>query len=512
MRGAVGVHLGIQNSICFRPKRVERIARAGSCHRSAEQVSRSRNQILGNQSSGSVTCFRDREDEKDDKVENDVVGHWDSLPPNRKISVGLFAAFMLCNLDKVNISIAIIPMAAEFGWGPSVAGLVQSSFFWGLLLFQIPGGVLCSRFGGRRVMPMGFWLWSLSTAGIPFWAGTIPGICLSRAAVGLGEATAPSAATDMVARIVPKEERSRTISFIFGGLHVGSILGLLIIPSLINWLGWPAIFLISGALGLAWMAWFEKTMSDIRESNPTTYAALAQKDRKKANVSNVEAVPWRAVFRSRPVHALAFAHFCTNWLGYSMMAWLPSYITSTLQMDIAQAARVSLLPPVAGFLCGLLSGQLADSLISTGWKTSTVRKLIQSIAYLFPAASLLVGWASGDAAIEVGCVALAIGFASFCMGGLYSNHQDLSLKYSSFLLGLTNTAAAIPGVLGVWLTGHLYETTADWHISLFAPTVVMMLLGTAVYLRFGSSSPQLFQDNSPLFFEKWIRRKLERTQ
>jgi len=34
--------------------------------------------------------------------------------------------------DKVNISVAIIPMAQDFGWSPTVAGLVQSSFFYGV--------------------------------------------------------------------------------------------------------------------------------------------------------------------------------------------------------------------------------------------------------------------------------------------------------------------------------------------------------------------------------------------
>ena len=33
----------------------------------------------------------------------------------------------------MNISVAIIPMAQDFGWSPTVAGLVQSSFFYGAL-------------------------------------------------------------------------------------------------------------------------------------------------------------------------------------------------------------------------------------------------------------------------------------------------------------------------------------------------------------------------------------------
>lgn len=44
------------------------------------------------------------------------------------------------------------------------------------------------------------------------------GLCIARAGVGLGEAVAPSAATDLVARTVPPSERSRA----GGGLGRGS--------------------------------------------------------------------------------------------------------------------------------------------------------------------------------------------------------------------------------------------------------------------------------------------------
>lgn len=41
-----------------------------------------------------------------------------------------FVAFMLCNMDRVNMSIAVLPMAAQYGWDATTVGLVQSSFFW----------------------------------------------------------------------------------------------------------------------------------------------------------------------------------------------------------------------------------------------------------------------------------------------------------------------------------------------------------------------------------------------
>ena len=77
--------------------------------------------------------------------------------------------------DKVNISVAIIPMAQDFGWSPTTSGFVQSSFFFGYMLSQIPGGYVVSRAGGRRILPVGVGLWSAATAAVPVLAGSMPG-------------------------------------------------------------------------------------------------------------------------------------------------------------------------------------------------------------------------------------------------------------------------------------------------------------------------------------------------
>lgn len=59
--------------------------------------------------------------------------------------------------------------------------------------------------------------------------------------MGLGEGVAPSASTDMIARLIDTRERSRATSYMFGGLHVGSLLGLLVAPALIEQFGWQTV-------------------------------------------------------------------------------------------------------------------------------------------------------------------------------------------------------------------------------------------------------------------------------
>jgi ACS family sodium-dependent inorganic phosphate cotransporter len=479
---------------------------------------------------------------------------WHALPSRHRVVFGAALAFVVCNMDKVNMSVAIIPMAQEYGWSAGVAGLVQSAFFWGYILCQLPGGYLSSAVGGRTIMPAGVGLWSLATAAVPLLAGTVPGLCAARAAVGLGEAVAPSAATDMVARIVPAGERSRAVAFVFGGLHVGSILGLLAAPWLIERFGWESVFVSFGAVGLVWCVWFERLMAELREADPEVAARLVGNGVAKGETTakgeaaalataaadphaaaphhSLPHIPYRAFLRSRSVQALAYAHFCNNWFHYTMLAWLPTYFTSALDADLGSAARTALLPPLAGIAASALAGPLADSLVAKGMPVSRVRKLAQGAAFLVPSACLLaasalaggVSDAAADAAtaadvdlwaarITVALITAGLGASSFSLAGLYCTHQDLSPKYSSAMLGLTNTAGAVPGIVGVAATGWLYDVTGSWAAALFLPTVFFLVTGAGVYTFFGSNAPEDFDApglDAPFAIEAPLRRWVAR--
>ena len=76
--------------------------------------------------------------------------------PRRYTVIILFAlSTVLCYIDRVNISIAIIPLAHAKGYSDVERGLILSSFFWGYLWLQLPGGLLADRFGGKRVLGAG---------------------------------------------------------------------------------------------------------------------------------------------------------------------------------------------------------------------------------------------------------------------------------------------------------------------------------------------------------------------
>jgi ACS family sodium-dependent inorganic phosphate cotransporter len=370
---------------------------------------------------------------------------------------------------------------------------------------------------------------------------------------------APSAATDLVARSIPTDQRSRAISFIFGGLHVGSLLGLVLAPLCIERFGWPSVFYLFGGLGLVWCLWWEKLVEEVRATEPDLVAALTsadgppdpdhaaqQKQQQQLGDSAVrlastgaaaatartaaaedagtaghgghggvidarQKVPWRAFVRNSPLRALAYTHFCNNWFHYTMLAWLPTYFSDSLSLNLARAAQVSLLPPVAAIAASALAGPSADALISRGVPVETVRKASQCLAFLGPAACLGAASFMESGPASVALVTLALGLASFSLAGLYSNHPDLSPRYASVLLGITNTTGALPGIVGVATTGWLFDQTGSWGLALFAPSIFFFLTGSAAYVKWGSADRQNFTEeeaNQPLALELWFRSLL----
>jgi hypothetical protein len=108
------------------------------------------------------------------KSVNELSDTYQSAPARYKLMVCCACAFVVCNMDKINMSVAVIPMSREFSWDTAQSGILQSSFFYGFALSQIPGGFLNTKFGGARVLPLGLTFISLATLAIPLAGDNLP--------------------------------------------------------------------------------------------------------------------------------------------------------------------------------------------------------------------------------------------------------------------------------------------------------------------------------------------------
>lgn len=411
-------------------------------------------------------------------------------PARRTVVLLTFLAVVVCYLDRVNLSVAIIPMAAEFGWNLETQGRVLSAFFVGYLILQIAGGRLADRVGGKAVLGIGVLLWSCFTILTPLaaYAGLVP-LLLARIGLGLGEAvTFPSIYT-LFARWVPLVERSRAVGVTNSGIPLGTIAGLLITPYIVRVFGWPWAFYLFGGLGLLWFLLWQRGVTSSPADHPrVTREELAAIEAGTGRLAS-SPPPWKALFTNAAVWALIVAHFCNNWSLYVLLSWLPTFVNKGLGVDYAAVGLFTMMPHVASFLFFNLAGSVADRLIARGMDVGRVRKLMMTVAFGGLGAALLVVGYVHTAWMAIAIMSAGTALGSFVVGGFSVNHMDIAPRHAGTLMGVTNTAGTIPGVVGVYVTGVILQATGSWTL-VFQLTAAVTIAGLVVFLLFGSGRRQ----------------------
>lgn len=56
---------------------------------------------------------------------------------------------------------------------------------------------------------------------------------------------------------------------------------------------------------------------------------------------------------------------------------------------------------------------------------------------------------------------LAVGFSGFAISGFNVNHLDIAPRYASILMGLSNSAGCLSGIIGPYIVGTLTENIGE---------------------------------------------------
>ena len=408
--------------------------------------------------------------------------------PRRYTVVVLFAlATALCYIDRVNISIAIIPLALDKGYDASARGVVLSAFFWGYLWPQMIGGWIADRLGGKRVLAVGVALWSLATFLTPSAASISFGALLfMRAMLGVGEALNFPAVHSLAARWTIASERARAISLHFSGTAFGTIIALLLSPLIVIHLGWPAVFYLSGASGIIWLvAWWIKAADSPEACADLTAAELALIKAGRPDLPLAEAIPWRQIFSEKAVWAIVIAHLCNNFGFYILLLWLPSYLHHTFAIPMERLGHLAVIPYVAAFTMQNLSGWFADWLHRRGMNLGAVRKLMQTTGFMLGGGALLALPAIHSAHAAVALATISLAGTGMSTGGFVVNHIDIAPRYAGILMGLSNTFATLPGIIGVAATGFILQTTGSFS-AVFYLIAIVYAVGMVAYAALAS--------------------------
>ncbi len=413
------------------------------------------------------------------------------LGQRHKVVFLAFASVFICYIDRVNISVAIIPMAESFGWDAATQGLVLSSFFAGYFLLQVVGGRLADRFGGKVVLGAGVLFWSLFTILTPPAAFLgLAVLLVARVAMGMGEAVTFPSIYSIYARWIPPAERARSVAFANSGIPLGTVFALLATPWIVDQWGWPWAFYSFGLVGVVWFGfWWRGVARTPQEQRGMAAEELALIESSAGVETTSEPPPWGRLLRSKAVWAIIIAHFCNNWSLYVLLSWLPTFVNKGLGVDYAAVGLFTMVPHIASFFFLNIAGNIADRLIRGGMDVTRVRKLMQSIGFGGIAAALLIVGEVQSAYVAIAVMTVGNAIGAFVTGGFAVNHMDIAPRHAGTLMGITNTAGTIPGMIGVYVTGLILAETGSWAL-VFQVAAGVTLFGLVCFLLMASGKKQ----------------------
>ena len=400
-------------------------------------------------------------------------------------------AVYICMIDRIAISIAIIPMAEDNGWSPTVQGAVMSAFFLGYVTLQIPAGYLSDRFGGKWVLGLGVLFWSLFTLLTPASAALgITVLLACRFLMGVAEAVTWPSIYSLYSRWVHPDRRASAVGLMNSGISGGAVIALICTPWLISVWSWQGAFYLYGVLGVLWFAvWAplarsrpaDKTDWDTADAVLATAEAGSAADQNDVSAQPVyPRLTVRGMLRSRAVWAVAVAHVCINWSLYLVLSWFPTFVNRELGADLQLAGFLALAPTIVSLVMAPLAGRLFDRLVTNGHDRLKVRRVMQSLAFVGITAAMMAITLTDSLVLSVTVITLSNALTAFSIGGFATNHLDIAPNQSGLLMGVTNTLAAVSSSASVFVSGWIQDLSGGWD-AVFLTAAGVSVFGAVIY-------------------------------
>ncbi|GER55826.1 phosphate transporter 4 [Striga asiatica] len=392
----------------------------------------------------------------------------------------LVAAVMcLCNADRVVMSVAVVPLAAKYGWSSSFLGIVQSSFLWGYMCSSIIGGALVDKYGGKQVIAWGATFWSLATLLTPMAANhSAASLFAVRALFGFAEGVALPSMNNLLSRWFPTNERATAVGISMGGFQLGNVVGLVSTPLMMSKsIGISGPFVLFTSLGIIWLVtWTRRVTNEpqlIQDGKSGSYNVGQGK------FSLLE------LLSKRPTWAIIFANFTNNWGYFVLLSWMPVYFKTVFDVNLKQAAWFSAVPWGTMAISGYIAGSTSDYLIKSGCSVTLARKIMQSIGFMGPGIALICLNYANTPKIASVFLTLALSLSSFSQAGFLLNMHDIAPQCAGLLQGISNSVGTLAAIISTIGTGFFVQWLGSFQAFLtltaclyFATTVFWNLYAT----------------------------------
>src|SRR6202789_2056595 len=177
-----------------------------------------------------------------------------------RIAILVSAAIAVSYLDRQTLPVAIKAISKDIPLTNVQFSDLQSAFLFSYALMYAAVGKLVDCLGTHRGFTVIMLFWSLACASHAL-ATSFALLATSRFLLGMGEGGGFPAATRAVAEWFPTKERATAMGIINAGTAVGAVVAPPLIAAVLGYTNWRWIFVLTGAIGLLWVAWWQFSYS-----------------------------------------------------------------------------------------------------------------------------------------------------------------------------------------------------------------------------------------------------------
>jgi MFS family permease len=263
----------------------------------------------------------------------------------RQVKVLTAAAFFVA--VGFGIIVPALPLFAKsFGVNNSAVGLIVSMFAVARFATGMFSGKFVDKFGERLVFAIGIFVVSLSTL-LAALAHSYAQLLIFRTAGGLGSSMFSVAASSIIMRSVPDDQRGRAQSVYNGSFLIGGIAG-------------PAIGGILTAISLR-APFFTYSITLFLAGTIGFFFLTSGKPTSKHESEDQENTTLRQALRMQPYRTALILAFVTNWVLFGLRSSiLPLFVTEELHSTTAIVGLGFTLSALFQGLLLLPAGTLSD--------------------------------------------------------------------------------------------------------------------------------------------------------
>jgi MFS family permease len=270
-------------------------------------------------------------------------------------------------MDRYVAAVASPLIQKEFNLSNADIGLLASAFLLVYAVAALPFGYWADRGVRRTVIGIGVTIWSLATLFTGF-ARNFVQLFLSRAILGIGEASYYPAGTSLLSDYFPKEQRGRVMSIWGVGSTIGIAVGFAGGGYIADKFGWRNAFFFAAVPGILFALLAFGLREPLRGSVEAQGTAV--KETRDANLRT-----FLGLMRIPTLRATILSQTVLYFVLASNAFWLPTLLVRRFDMTVSQAGLFAGVVLVLGGLIGTLAG---------GW-------IADRLARKNPAAHLQVG-------------------------------------------------------------------------------------------------------------------------